>query len=260
MKQITTGIMLGMGVVLALPVCAQTPQMLSYTPQKGSTVYYQGNLVINTGKSELTISQGYHVTVSAVHKDGSFDETLTYDKYNMKTDQGSQPLPTPPPLNLSYDSTGQMEDKTVIPTDPSMDAGIAKILMITTRPILSSKPVSPGDKWTTTIDDPEVKGQKITVEDTFVKQSTHAGQPVWKVKQKVSAPVSADGTVFSSKNTFVMDAKTGGLIMDTGHISNLVTLYGNLSADITLIRIPAPGAPGTQDPGKSNTSTQTTGK
>lgn len=260
MKHIFSGIMLGIGVALVIPVCAQAPLMLSYTPQKGSTVYYNGNLVINTGKSVVTISQRYHVTISAVNTDGSFDQTLTYDKYEMKSDQGSQPLPTPPPLTLSYESTGLMKDKTLTSSDPSMDPGIAKILMLTTRPILSAKPVSPGDKWTTTLDDPEVKGQKITVEDTFVKVGMNAGLPVWKVKQTVSAPVSADGTVFTSKNSFVMDAKTGGLIMDIGHVTNLVTLYGNLSADITLVRVPAPGSPGTQDPAKSSTTTLTTGK
>ena len=74
------------------------------------------------------------------------------------------------------------------------------------------EPVKPGDSWTTEVDNPQVKGKKVTIKTTFVGDDKADGAPALKFKQTLEADTDAADAKLKAETTALLDPTTGQLI------------------------------------------------
>jgi hypothetical protein len=95
--------------------------------------------------------------------------------------------------------------------------------------LLPDKAVKSGDTWENQIDNPAVKGKKITIKGTFLGIEKKDGADTWKVKQTVEAETAADGTKLTVEETVFLDPTDGHELKTTEEAKGIPTVYGTLN-------------------------------
>ncbi len=246
MKLIWTGVITACLVIPALGSVAQTPAptpvKLAYQYQKGTSSHYHVSLDVSTGQGGATVSQHYISTISDVQPDGGYSQLLHWTKFVAVLGGSPTPLPIPPDVKLSFDNLGKLLTVKSSQPDPTMSPGVAELLIMADRIILPPNPVSVNGTWTTQVEDPQVKGAKVTFTGTYLGMQVRNGKSYWKIKQLMKAPVAPDGTAMTATGTALLDPATGALVHETGTVENLPTdAYGVLTAQVTVSMVEPKG-------------------
>ncbi len=239
MKLVCTAIVAALLAAPAVISLAQTPASppvkLAYQYQKGASSHYHVSLDVSTGQGGATVSQHYISTISAVDPTGGYSQLLHWTKVVAILGGSPTPLPIPPDVQLKFDNLGKLLTVKTSQPDPTMSPGVAELLIMADRIILPPNPVAVNGTWTTQVEDPQVKGAKVTFTGTYLGLQTRDGKSYWKVKQLMKAPVAADGTSMTATGTALLDPATGALVHETGTVENLPTdAYGVLTAQVTV--------------------------
>lgn len=242
----------------APPAAAPVAVKLAYQYQKGTASPYHVSLDVSTGQGGAQVSQNYVSTISDVAADGGFSQILHWTKEVAILGGSPTPLPIPPDMTLSFDNLGKLLTVKTPEADPTMSVGVSRLLIMADRIILPPNPVAVNGTWTTEMDDPQVKGAKVTFTGTYLGMEVRGGKSYWKVKQQMKAPVAADGTTMTSTGTALLDPATGQLVHETGTIENLPTAaYGVLTAQVTVNLAAPKSAAGTASSAPTATPTGT---
>lgn len=111
------------------------------------------------------------------------------------------------------------------------------LMALTDRIIFPDHPVKPGDTWTTEVDNPQVKGKKITIKTTFVGEEKADGVTVWRVKQSLEADTEVAGNMLKATTTALLDATTGQMIESEQNVKGLPTTNGEMNYTGTTKRV-----------------------
>ncbi len=189
--------------------------------------------------------------IKEIKPDGSVVVEVISDEASFDMGTGPQPLPNPAPITITYDKSGKLKElKGADESSTTFSPDVYQILQMTGHILFPDHPVKSGDNWEALVDDPVVKGKKVTVKDTYSGSEIRDGKTVWKIEQDVTAPVSADGTILNSKVTAYLDPSSGDMIYEKSDITNLPSVnYGMLNWKAKMVLLP----PASTDDKKTDT-------
>src|SRR5262249_19773016 len=144
-------------------------------------------------------------------------------------------IPAGEPTTITVTKTGKVLTHKPEGENPYLSPSTRHLLLIVDRPIFSDKAVKPGDSWTTEIDNPAVKGKKVTVKTTYVGGDKVDGAAAWKLKQTVDA--DTEGGKMSADTTQIIDASNGQVISADQTIKGVPGMMGAMDFKSKLERV-----------------------
>jgi hypothetical protein len=91
----------------------------------------------------------------------------------------------------------------------------------TNEPIFSEKPVKKDDTWQVDLENPVVKGKKVTVKATYLGTDKVDGKDLWKIKQSMEADTNSEAKKVSGEFTAWLDPEKGSTVKVEGSMKDL---------------------------------------
>lgn len=215
---------------LALPVRAADPITLVHTYKEKNAFRYKTTIKIPFQGNEIVSVQTRKDTVKSVKDDGAVMLSILME--SVTVDMGNGPMDQPTgahPVTLILDKSGKLTDFTMDPTDESpFTPAIVKLVFLIDHVALPDKPVKADDVWQTELDDPAVKGKKVTIKSTFKGIEKKDGVALWKVVQTLEAVAADDGSKLTSEATIYLDPADGHEVYEEDTVKGVPSRYGPL--------------------------------
>ena len=190
-----------------------TPVSLVMSLKAGDFVRYKTTLKISVQGSDITVEQTRKHVVKEVKENK--DIVLAVEEEGGKVDVGGNgmDIPAGTPTAVTVDKANKvLTFKPEKEDNPYLSTAAQHLIALIDRIILPDKPVKPGDSWTTEVDNPQVKGKKVTIKTTFVGDEKAAGAPALKFKQTLEADTDTADAKLKAETTALLDPVTGQLI------------------------------------------------
>jgi hypothetical protein len=162
-------------------------------------------------------------TIKEVKPNGDVVMTSENESNKVELDGAEQPGQPSPPSTVTYSKAGKLIDFNGGAAG-FFDPGVQQLMIVAHSMILPDKPVKKDDTWKTELDDPAIKGKKITLNQTFLGSEKRDGKDLWKIKQTLEAPVDDTGDKASFELTFWLDPANGLLVHSEGSVKDLPSL------------------------------------
>ena len=214
------------------------PATLARTVKVGDTLRYKGNIAISVGGTDVTVEQNRKHTVKEVKENG--DVVIEVGDEGGKVNIGGTDMDTPAgsPATVTTDKVGKIiAYKAPAEENQYLSPATLHLLQIVDRIIFPDKPVKPGDSWTAEIDNPTVKGKKVTIKTTYTGTDKVEDVAAWKVKQTVDA--DTDAGKFSAEVTAVIESANGQLISAEQTLKGVPGIMGPVDWKSKLQRVKA---------------------
>jgi hypothetical protein len=188
------------------------PVTLAMSAKVGDTVRYKSHIEIGNG-AEVTVERSRKHTIKEI-KDSGDVVTLILDEGGKVNLNGSDmDIPAGAPVTVTQDKANKiLAYKSDKEENPYFDTSTLHLLVIVDNIVFPDKPVKPGDTWKTEIDNPAVKGKKVTLKTTFVGSDKAGGVAAWKIKQTLEAATDDNGNTMTAEMTAMLDAANGQMI------------------------------------------------
>ncbi len=188
------------------------PAAIVLTRKAKDAVQYKSNLALSVSGTDVTLEQNRKHTVKEIRDTGEL--VILVSDLGGKVTFNGQDMDTPPapPVTVMQTSSGKIISyKPEMDNNPYLSATTQHLIAIAEQIIYPDKPVKPGDSWKTEIDNPQVKGKKVTITTTYVGSDKADGMPAWKVKQTLDADTDSGGKM-TAEITALLDTTNGQLI------------------------------------------------
>jgi hypothetical protein len=201
---------------------------LARTYKEKDPVSYKQVSKVNANGTDVVRTTVVKDTVKEIKPTG--EVVLTSETLSDQIDIGGSLMDLPAnTLTITYDKAGKLTDFTGLKDGGAIDPNIIRLIAVAHNILLPEKAVKKDDKWETEVDDPAVKGKKMTLKETFLGTEKRDGKDLWKIKQTVEAPADDSGTKFTSELTALLDPANGRLIHSEGSVQGVPTsMYGVL--------------------------------
>lgn len=186
------------------------PVTLASPAKAGDSVRYRSTIDVDLNGNEIKVIQNRKHTVKEVKDSGEITLIVAEEGGKLSLGGNEQEIPGGEPTTVTLTKTRKILTHKPDGENPYLSASTRHLLAIVDTPILPDKAVKPGDSWTTELDNPAVKGKKVTVKTTYVGNDKVDGTAVWKIKQTVEADTEAGK--MSTETTSLLDASNGQLI------------------------------------------------
>lgn len=186
---------------------------LCWSPKAGDSVRYRTTIKLDIGGNDIVVEQNRRHVVRRI-KD-SRDVVIVVEEEGGKVIAGGaeNAIPAGAPTTITLDKSNKVLEFQVERDDnPYLSAAAQHLIALIDRIVLPEKPVKPGDSWTTEVDNPRVKGRKVTIKSVYVGEDKADGVPVWKIKQTVEADTDESGGKLKAESTARLEAATGQLL------------------------------------------------
>lgn len=208
-----TGAALGSVGALQEPKTGDKPVAVAYSIKTGDANRYRMTMTITASGTNVVVEQNRKDTVTEIKPNGD-TVTRIADLGGKVTVNGTEQEMEPAPgITMTMNKYGRvLSYKLDEDTQQYFTPQTMFLVVASGHPILSDKPVKPGESWTTQMDDPLVKGKTITIKSTFVGIERVDGADAWRVKQTMDAPTQDSGADMTTSVDALLDPSTGRLI------------------------------------------------
>ncbi len=191
----------------------------------GDSVRYKNTSVIDIGGMEITLEQTQKRTVKDVKESGEITVIVAEEGGKVNFGAGDTEIPPSEPTTIIQAKSGKISSFKPESENMYLSVPTRHLMVLGERVVLPDKPVKAGDSWTTEIDNPAVKGKKVTIKTTYIGPDKVDGAAAWKLKQTMEA--ATEGGKMTAETTSLLDASNGQL----------------LSAELVMKAIPANNGP-----------------
>jgi hypothetical protein len=232
--------LMALGVTLAgaSAVHAQDEVNLEFSYKKGDTFRYKMEVVASVMGMDVTVKTGQKMTVKEIKENG--DYVIVYEGEAGVANIGGQEqeMPAQPPFNITISKRGKFVSYNSEAQQGIMSPEIVKLMAVMSENVLPEKAVKAGDTWTTEVDNPAVKNQKVVTKTTFLGIEKVEGVDYWKIKQVSEAATDDSGTKMTHEMTIWLVPGSGHTFKMEGMIKGLPTQFGdmNWAIKMTLVK------------------------
>lgn len=211
---------------------------LAHTSKVGDTVKYKSVVVLEFSGNEVTVEQTRKHTVKEIKDNKDVVVLIEGEGGKLIVSGAENELPGGSEITVTQDKANKiLSFKPKTEDNPYLSTSTQHLLALVDNIILPDKPVKPGDSWTTEIDNPQVKGKKVTIKTTYVKTEKAGDAEVWKVKQTVEADTEVVDTKLKAEITATLDAASGQLIEAEHDVKGIPGTMGVVDWKGTLKRV-----------------------
>ena len=214
------------------------PVSIVMSPKAGDSVRYKTTLKISVNGNDITVVQTRKHVVKEVKE--SKDVVLAVEEEGGKVEAGGNgtDIPAGTPTAVTVDKANKvLTFKPEKEENPYLSTAAQHLMALIDHIILPDKPVKPGDSWTTEVDNPQVKGKKVTIKTTFVGDEKADGAPALKFKQTLEADTDAAGAKLKAETTALLDPTTGQLIEEEQTAKGIPGMMGPVDWKGTIKRL-----------------------
>jgi hypothetical protein len=212
---------------------------LTRTYKEGTVLKYKTVNKVDANGMDVVLKHGDKITVKEIKPDGQVVTEHATGAGTLTIGGQDQEVPAGAPVTETYDKTGKLATYKADHADETyMSAPVQNLLEIAAHVILTDKPVKTGDTWQTEVDNPAVKGKKITIKGTYLGIEKKDGVDLWKIKQTLEADTGADGAKLTAEQTSYLDPADGHDVKSTADIKGVPTMYGvlNFKVEVALAK------------------------
>jgi hypothetical protein len=196
---------------------------LAHVYKEKDTARYKQVIKTSVAGMDIVLTAINKDTVKEVKQNGEVLVVHENESSKMELNGAEQPGQATASINYTFDKTGKLVDYKPGDTGGFFDPGIAQLVAIAHTIALPEKPVKKDDKWEIEVDDPAVKGKKMTIKQAFLGTEKHDGKDLWKIKQTLEAPVDDAGGKTTFELTYLLDPATGQTVHAEGSVKDLPT-------------------------------------
>lgn len=219
------------------------PVAIVMSPKAGDFVRYKTTLKINLNGSDITVEQNRKHVVKEVKENKDVVLAVEDEGGKVGADGNDMDLPAGTPTAVTVDKANKvLSFKPEKEDNPYLSTAAQHLIALIDRIVLPDKPVKPGDSWTTEVDNPQVKGKKVTIKTTFVGEDKADGAPAMKFKQTLEADTGAADAKLKAETTALLDPGTGQLIEEEQTAKGIPGTMGPVDWKATIKRLKKDGA------------------
>jgi hypothetical protein len=198
------------------------------TYKEGDKARYKQTIKVSVMGMDVVVTTTDKLTVKEVKKTGDVVEVREGEGGTMTLNGADQPSPPTPAITITFDKSDKLSDYKPSMEGGFFDPGVANLVAVAHHFLLTDKAVKKDDTWETELDNPAVKGKKMTVKDTFLGTEKRDGKDLWKIKQTGEPLVDAAGGKMTFEFTALLDPATGQLVHSEGNVKQIPTQFGSL--------------------------------
>ena len=205
-----------------------TPLKLARTYKLGDNARVKSTIKVSVNGMDIVLTNTVKSTVKEVKKTGEVVELSEPEAGTMTINGAEQPSPAGASITMTFDKSDKLAEYKPSEDGGYFDPGVAQLIAVVHHVILVDKAVKKDDTWETELDDPAVKGKKMTVKDTFLGTEKRDGKELWKIKQTGEPLVDASGGKMPFEFTALLDPANGQLVHSEGSVKQVPTQFGAL--------------------------------
>ena len=217
----------------------EKPVNLIVTPKVGRVVRMKMTVKLNIMGMDMVMSGVEKETVKAVQPNGDVVLEIVDEGGTMSTGGASQQMPAQAPYTKTLDRFGKTKKSKPYVDDGFTTEGTSKLMDAVTDALLTDRPVRPNDTWQTVVDNPAVKGQKVTIKSVYLGLDRIDGKAYWKIHQTTAAAVNAEGGRLDYEFTEWIDPTTGATFKDDATVKGLPTKAGLMTMQMSAAAVKA---------------------
>lgn len=210
---------------VALPVrAADGPIMLERKATRGDKVRVQSVMKGAVSGAEFEVTTITETEVDEVKPNGDTAFKVTEVESRLLVMGGEQPTQKAEPVLQVRDRRGRLLELTIQP-NTVFAAGVDRLLVELTEPLLPDRPVAVNDSWETERPNPLVQGRTFKVRTTLAAVEKEGARTLWKLRQEAEVD-TADAGLVKSEATFWLDAATGAEVKTEAKYSGVPSQFG----------------------------------
>ena len=227
-------------LAVGIAAYAEDAITLSRKFKEGDTVRYKATVNANVMGGEATVTTTSKQTVKKVKDNGEVIVSIVDEGGKLSFGGMEQDLPGGAEVVETRGKNGRIT-KLEFPSGGQeiMTPEIRELMSLISDVILSEKAVKSGDAWEVEVDNPAVKGKKVTFKSTFVGTEKLDDVTAWKVKQATESLTDDKGAKLSSEFVYWLDPTTGYTLKAESKVDGIPTQFGVMSWTSKVERIKA---------------------
>jgi hypothetical protein len=195
---------------------------LARTAKEGDIARYKATINANVLGMDVIVTRKYKITVKEIRKSGEI-VTVQKDEGTTLSFGGAEQPPQDPTPDITEvrDKLGKLIE-TKLPEAMGVFTPEVQLLMArTSEPLFTDKPVKKDDTWQIELENPVVKGKKVTIKATYLGSDKVDGKDLWKVKQSMEADTNSEAKKVSGEFTAWLDPDKGSTVKAEGSMKDL---------------------------------------
>jgi hypothetical protein len=225
---------------IAVAAYAQDGVVLTRAYKKGDVVRYKSVVNASVMGGEAVVTATTKGTVKEVKDNGEITVSIVDEGGTLSFGGAEQDLPAGAEVVETREKSGKLK-KVAFPNGGQefVAPEIRELMTLVADPILGDKPVKPGDKWESEIDNPAVKGKKVAFKTTYVGPEKVGEVNTWKVLQTAEALTDDKGAKLTAEYTYWLENGNGATVKAESKVSGIPTQFGDMSWTSKIERIAA---------------------
>jgi hypothetical protein len=201
---------------------------LTRTYKAGDVTRYKQIIKVSVMGMDIVVTTVTKSTVKEVKPTGDVVVLREGESGTLSMNGSDMPQPPGPPVTFTYDKSDKLADFKATEEGGFLDPGVNRLVAVVHHIVLTDKPVKTGDTWETELENPAVKGKKLTLKSTFLGTEKRDGKELWKIKQAGEPAVDEAGGKMTVEFTALLDPATGQEIHLEGSVKQIPTQFGSL--------------------------------
>jgi hypothetical protein len=217
---------------------ADTAVTMTKTSVIGDTVQYKQTIESSASGTDVKVETSRKQRVKEVRDNGEIVITLTDEGGKYTQNGAASDIPAGSPVTVTVDKFNKvLSYKPQAEGSGYFSPSTRHLLFAVDTIVFPDKAVKPGDTWKTEIDNPAVKGKKVTIRTTFVGAEAAAGVSSWKLKQTLEAAIDMNGGTITAETTALLDSANWQVIQLDQTVKGVPSENGALDWKATLRRV-----------------------
>jgi hypothetical protein len=233
-------------LAFAKPPVDDNPVTLRRVYKAGDVSRYATTMRVKVMGNEFVQESVDKIEVKKVDPDGTAGLTYEIESGSYILNGNKNDLPKAPPWAITRDKQNRFVKATTEETfEVFMAPEVRRLLFSCVEVVFPDKPVKVGDTWTTELDNPAVKGKKITLKTTFRGKEMLEGASISKVEQRAEADTNLTGGKLTCDLTAWLNGSTGEAVKIETAFKGVPTQFGALDTNsVSVLKKPGekPGA------------------
>ena len=217
-------------LTIGIAAYAQDAVTLTRKFKEGDVIRFKTVVNATVMGGEAVVTSTAKQTVKKVKDNGEITVSIVDEGGKLSFGGMEQDLPAGAEVVETRDKAGKLS-KIEFPNGGQefMTPEVRHLTSLLAEPMLSDKPVKAGDTWTVEVDNPAVKGKKVTFKGTFAGSEKLADSETWKLKQTAEAISDDKGAKIAAETTYWLDPATGQTIKSESAVKGIPTQFGEMS-------------------------------
>jgi hypothetical protein len=235
---IAAGFTVAGALMFVTPQPDDKPITLTRTYKAGEITRYNSTMRVKALGNEFVQESVDKIEIIKVDPDGSATATYGQESGSYTLNGKKNDLPKSPAWTITRDkynrfvkaSTEETLEFFIVPD-------VRRLLFACIEVVFPERPVKVGESWTTELDNPAVKGKKVTLKTTLRGEEIVDGFPVYKLAQHTEADTNLSGGKLTSDLVAWLTPSTGEAVKIEASFKGVPTQAGALETTSTSVRI-----------------------